>query len=64
MLGLYVSDHPLAGLERQLQRLAGVAITDLLADENVADGEQVAVAGLVTSVQHRVARNSGTRTGS
>jgi len=63
MLGLYVSDHPLAGLEVQLAKLADAAIIEVL-DGNVAgDGEHVTVAGLVTSVQHRVARNSGNQYG-
>ena len=58
MLGLYVSDHPLAGLEQQLARLAGTSIAEL--NENPpADGEQVTIAGLITSVQHKVARQSG-----
>ncbi len=59
MLGLYVSDHPLAGLELQLARHASVGISELLAGEAGEDGETVSVAGLITSVQHRTARNSG-----
>jgi DNA polymerase-3 subunit alpha len=59
MLGLYVSDHPLAGLETQLAKHQSVSITELLGGETAGDGEQVTIAGLVTSVQHRVARNSG-----
>ncbi len=59
MLGLYVSDHPLAGLEVPLAKHASTSIHDLLASEDVADGEQVTVAGLITSVQHRVAKSSG-----
>lgn len=59
MLGLYVSDHPLAGLEIPLAKHASIGIHDLLASEDIADGEQVTVAGLVTSVQHRVAKSSG-----
>jgi DNA polymerase-3 subunit alpha len=59
MLGLYVSDHPLAGLEIPLAKHASTGIHDLLASEDVADGDQVTVAGLVTSVQHRVAKASG-----
>ncbi len=58
MLGLYVSDHPLAGLEVQLAKHQTISITELLEGEGT-DGEQVTIAGLVTSVQHRVARNSG-----
>jgi DNA polymerase-3 subunit alpha len=38
MLGLYVSDHPLAGLELQLAKLAGSTITDVLAGEVAGDG--------------------------
>ncbi|WP_345802328.1 DNA polymerase III subunit alpha [Microbacterium sp. AZCO] len=59
MLGLYVSDHPLAGLEIPLAKHASLSIHDLLASETIEDGEQVTVAGLVTSVQHRVAKSSG-----
>jgi len=59
MLGLYVSDHPLAGLEIPLAKHASTSIHDLLADEDVSDGDIVTVAGLVTSVQHRVAKQSG-----
>ncbi|WP_269844842.1 DNA polymerase III subunit alpha [Salinibacterium hongtaonis] len=59
MLGLYVSDHPLAGLELQLAKHASISIAELLTGEAAADGETVTIAGLVTSVQHRTARNSG-----
>ena len=59
MLGLYVSDHPLAGLEVPLAKHASINIHDLLASEDLADGDQVTIAGLVTSVQHRVAKSSG-----
>lgn len=59
MLGLYVSDHPLAGLEIPLAKHASISIHDLLASEDLSDGDQVTVAGLVTSVQHRVAKSSG-----
>lgn len=59
MLGLYVSDHPLAGLEVPLAKHASIAINALLESEDLQDGDQVTVAGLVTSVQHRVAKASG-----
>ncbi|WP_213816358.1 DNA polymerase III subunit alpha [Glaciihabitans sp. dw_435] len=63
MLGLYVSDHPLAGLEAELAKHASYSITDLLGGESASDGETVSVAGLITSVQHRVARQSGNQYG-
>ena len=59
MLGLYVSDHPLAGRERQLAQFAELTIGELLASEDIRDGETVTVAGLISSVTHRVARASG-----
>ena len=59
MLGLYVSDHPLKGLEMELSKLSSTQILDLMAEDGVRDGEQVQVAGLITTVQHRIARNSG-----
>jgi DNA polymerase-3 subunit alpha len=58
-----VSDHPLAGLELPLAKLASVSIADLLANESPQDGETVTIAGLLTSVQHRTARNSGNQYG-
>src|SRR5690606_32643376 len=48
MLGLYVSDHPLAGLELQLAKHASVTIAEILAGETVHDGETVTIAGLMT----------------
>ena len=38
MRGLYVSDHPLAGLELQLAKHASVTIADLMASESIQDG--------------------------
>ncbi len=63
MLGLYVSDHPLAGLEIELAKHASTSILDLLESDHVNDGDQVTVAGLITSVQHRTAKNSGNQYG-
>lgn len=59
MLGLYVSDHPLAGRERQLAQFAESTIGELLASEDLRDGETITIAGLISSVTHRVARASG-----
>ncbi len=63
MLGLYVSDHPLAGLEVQLAKHQSASISEILGGDVAGDGEHVTIAGLVTSVQHRVARNSGNQYG-
>ncbi|WP_285116355.1 DNA polymerase III subunit alpha [Leifsonia sp. fls2-241-R2A-40a] len=63
MLGLYVSDHPLAGLELPLAKLASTGIAELVGSESIQDGETVTIAGLVTSVQHRVAKASGNQYG-
>ncbi|CAB4537713.1 MAG: DNA polymerase III subunit alpha [Actinobacteria bacterium] len=58
MLGLYVSDHPLAGMEAELMRFSDMG-TASLRDSDIADGETVTLAGLITQVQHRIARSSG-----
>ncbi|MCM3658393.1 DNA polymerase III subunit alpha [Agromyces mediolanus] len=63
MLGLYVSDHPLAGLEVPLAKHASTTIADLVSSEHTQDGDTVVVAGLVTSVQHRIAKSSGNQYG-
>jgi DNA polymerase-3 subunit alpha len=59
MLGLYVSDHPLSGRETQLIRHSERSIVELVGSDEIRDGEMVTIAGLITSVQHKVARNSG-----
>jgi DNA polymerase-3 subunit alpha len=56
MLGLYVSDHPLSGLETLLQASADVSIATLNSDETRADGSVVTVAGLVTSLQRKMSK--------
>lgn len=58
MLGLYVSDHPLSGMEIGLSQHADMTVAQLL-ESDLEDGAVVQVAGLVGSVNHRVARNSG-----
>ena len=59
MLGLYVSAHPLAGREGVLARHADTQIAEVLDVENATDGGIVTIAGLITSVAHKVARTSG-----
>jgi DNA polymerase-3 subunit alpha len=54
MLGLYVSDHPLFGVEHVLSNGTDCTIGQLLADDDRPDGTQVTIGGLVTSVQRKV----------
>jgi DNA polymerase-3 subunit alpha len=56
MLGLYVSDHPLFGVEHILAGAADVAIGDLNA-EGAEDGGFVTVAGILSSVTRKVSKN-------
>ena len=51
MLGLYVSDHPLFGIEHILATHADTTIASLLGDDAKPDGTPVTVAGLITSLQ-------------
>lgn len=53
MLGLYVSDHPLAGTERLLSRNRDTTIAELL-ESGRDDRGDVKVCGLVTKVDKRV----------
>jgi DNA polymerase-3 subunit alpha len=55
MLGLYVSDHPLLGVERALAAIADRPLSQL-SDEAVTDGSQVTVAGILSGVQRRVTK--------
>jgi DNA polymerase-3 subunit alpha len=56
MLGLYVSDHPLLGLEHLLSNGTDCTIGQLLLDEERPDGATVTVSGLVTSVQRKITK--------
>jgi DNA polymerase-3 subunit alpha len=53
MLGLYVSDHPLLGLESALRRRCDTSIAELKERE---DGAVVSVGGVVTSLQRKFTR--------
>ena len=54
MLGLYVSDHPLLGVEHLLRSHTDMSISALM-DEGVPDGV-VTIGGLITGVQRKVSR--------
>ncbi len=56
MLGLYVSDHPLRGLEHILSVGTDCTIGQLLLDEERADGTSVTVSGLITAVQRKITK--------
>jgi DNA polymerase-3 subunit alpha len=58
MLGLYVSDHPLSGLEHVLASMSDMPLAALAAEERV-DGQMVTVAGLVTGIQRKVTKAKG-----
>ena len=55
MLGLYVSDHPLHGVEGLLAQLTDRSIASLLLDER-ADGTSATIGGLVTTVQRKTTK--------
>jgi DNA polymerase-3 subunit alpha len=56
MLGLYVSDHPLMGLEHVLSAGSDCTIGQLVLDEDRPDGSNVTVSGLITSVQRKITK--------
>jgi len=60
MLGLYVSDHPLMGLEHLLQSASDCSIGQLLLDEERPDNSPITVTGLITSVQRKITRKGDT----
>jgi DNA polymerase-3 subunit alpha len=55
MLGLYVSDHPLFGLEHVLAGAADTSIAAAMAD-GVNESQSVTLAGILSSVQRRVTK--------
>ncbi|PKQ21928.1 MAG: DNA polymerase III subunit alpha, partial [Actinobacteria bacterium HGW-Actinobacteria-5] len=56
MLGLYVSDHPLQGLEHILAAQRDLSIGELRADDGPRDG-MVSIAGMITQVVRKQTKN-------
>ncbi|MDN6399449.1 MAG: DNA polymerase III subunit alpha [Brachybacterium sp.] len=56
MLGLYVSDHPLYGLEHVIAQNSSTSISALADDGAVEDGAMVTIAGLITSLQRKTTK--------
>jgi DNA polymerase-3 subunit alpha len=57
MLGLYVSDHPLFGLQHILTKEADCSISTLTADEGRPDGATVTIAGMISAKQVKITKN-------
>jgi DNA polymerase-3 subunit alpha len=55
MLGLYVSDHPLFGVEHLLAAQADTTVAGLI-DESITDGKVVSVAGILSGVTRKVTK--------
>jgi DNA polymerase-3 subunit alpha len=55
MLGLYVSDHPLLGVEHVLKGATDISISQIF-DDGVSHEQVITIAGLITSVQRKVSR--------
>ncbi len=51
MLGLYVSDHPLLGVEHVLAQHADTTIATLTGEDSRPEGSMVTIAGLITGLQ-------------
>jgi DNA polymerase-3 subunit alpha len=56
MLGLYVSDHPLFGVEHVLAKAADMSISVLSEEGTVGDGQVVNLAGILSGVQRRITK--------
>jgi len=55
MLGLYVSDHPLLGVEHILRAAVDIPIGQL-SDEGIAHEQIISIGGLITQVQRKVSK--------
>ena len=62
MLGLYVSDHPLRGIENALGRFQDVEVAQIVSNEDGANrsNRMVKLAGLVSGVQTKVTKQGNT----
>ncbi|MGH3443586.1 MAG: DNA polymerase III subunit alpha, partial [Nitriliruptorales bacterium] len=60
MLGLYVSDHPLLGVDHVLSRSTDRSISSLADEDECPPGTIVTIGGLVTGLQRKVTRRGDT----
>ena len=58
MLGLYVTDHPLNGVEHLLRQAVDCPLASLHADERPS-GQVVTIGGLIAAVQRKITREKG-----
>ena len=56
MLGLYVSDHPLFGVEHIISAAADCSIATLTGSEDRPDGSFVTIGGMVSGLQRKVTK--------
>src|ERR1044072_8879472 len=56
MLGLYVSDHPLFGIEHVIAAAAESSIASLTGPEERADGPLVTIGGPISGLQRKVTK--------
>jgi DNA polymerase-3 subunit alpha len=57
MLGLYVSDHPLNGIEHILAQHTQTPLSSLATEDGPADGDFVTLAGLITGLSLKRTKN-------
>ena len=57
MLGLYVSDHPLYGLEHLVSQHSSLSLAELTETDNTEALGVINVAGLITSIARKTTRN-------
>nr|WP_203416907.1 DNA polymerase III subunit alpha [Jiangella ureilytica] len=60
MLGLYVSDHPLLGLEHVVANASDRPISALADETEVPNGTTLSIGGLITSLQRKVSKRGDT----
>ncbi|WP_174264605.1 DNA polymerase III subunit alpha [Phytoactinopolyspora halotolerans] len=60
MLGLYVSDHPLLGLEHVLTASVDRPISALTDENEVPSGTSLTIGGLITGIQRKVTKRGDT----
>jgi DNA polymerase-3 subunit alpha len=56
MLGLYVSDHPLFGVEHVLSAASDCSVAELMADDDRREGAVVTVGGMISGLQRKVTK--------
>ena len=57
VVGIYISSHPLDDFKHETRMVSNMTLSDLKDNEDKHVGKDISLAGMMTNIQHRIAKN-------